>query len=45
MSYPIGETNSWGLLRDLAGKVNGKTEITDAELKEILEEADKNEDG
>ena len=45
MSSPIGETNSWGLLRDLAGKVNGKTEITDAELKEILEEADKNEDG
>ena len=35
MSSSIGYSNSWGLLRDLAGKVNGKTEITDAGLKEF----------
>ena len=45
MSSPLDKTNSWGLLKGLAGKVNGKNKLTDAELKKILKVADKNADG
>ena len=45
MTSPLGDTTSWSVLMQLAGKVNGDKELTTDELKKLLEDADANNDG
>lgn len=45
MTSPLGDTTSWSVLMQLAGKVNGGKELTTEELEKLLKEADANGDG